>query len=279
MGKPIEDILSGHEPEQEIEAEPVQELGAEPEQEAEAEQEETEAQPRDDKGRFAAKAEEQKEPEQEAAQQEQPKEQSNDWTYAAYKDKSEQAKQWRDKATALEQEIAQYRQREAESQQRQQAPDMFESPDAYNEYWANRQSQFEQRLRFETSMQLAHGQHGEVFESAYQEAVDRANRGDKSIAFLMQSPNPGQALVAWYRREQSNQKLEEFGGDLDAYEKSMRERIEAEIREKYEAEQAAQQVQKPKLEMPTGLAGVRSVGPRTGPAWGGPKPITDILPQ
>lgn len=270
--KSVDEILSGEQnenpPETPVEA-PV-------EQQAEI--------PRDDKGRFASKAPEpsvEAEPEEveaEAQPEETPKEetqpekapdQPNDWTYAAFRDEKDKRQKWQEKATAYERELAQYRQKEQETQQ--QVPDVFQDPEAYHSYWTNRQSEFEKRIKFENSMQIAHVQHGEAFEQAYQEATDRANRGDQSIAFLMQSPNPGQALVSWHKREQA---AKEIGDDPSAYRERVRQEIEAELREKYEAE--PQQAQ-PKPVMPSGLAARRSTGPRTGPSWGGPQPLADIL--
>ena len=285
--KDIEDILTGDQTENPAEAD----TEAQPEDQAPSGNgEKEEAASEADKPNEDADLEK-PDPEKQPEDTSQPEssDKDNDWTYHAYKDKADkaakyrdEATEWRDKAKALEQEVAALRQKEAEAQ----APDVIENPEGYSAYWRDRHAQFEQRqeqfehrMRFENSMQLAHAQHGKDFEVAHAEALDRAARGDQSVAFLKQSPNPGQALVQWFKAEQASKRLEEHGGDLDAFEKSIREKVEAEVREKLEAEQAekVQQQEQERPVMPTGLADARSTGSRTGPKWSGPSPLADIL--
>lgn len=65
------------------------------------------------------------------------------------------------------------------------------------------------------SFRLAHFQHKDVFEKGYEELVNRVRAGDIAIRdHIMASADPGQALVNWYRREQT---VREVGEDPQAY--------------------------------------------------------------
>lgn len=120
--------------------------------------------------------------------------------------------------------------REAQAQLRKQAeppkppPSVFEDPDGYT---AHVESTMEQRLRnmeANFSFRLAHSQHKDVFEQAYQDMINRAERGDPSVVqSIMRSPDPGSTLVNWYQREQT---LAKVGNDPDAwFQKQLDERL------------------------------------------------------
>lgn len=94
-------------------------------------------------------------------------------------------------------------------------PDPLENPDGYRQHF---EQTFDQKLRNQEanfSFRLAHREHKETFEKAYSDMVNRAERGDPSIVrSVMGSSDPGEALVRWYRREQT---LTEVGDDPSAY--------------------------------------------------------------
>ncbi len=113
-------------------------------------------------------------------------------------------------------------------------PDIFEDPKGFAEYMqkgfntelAKRDAQL-QNQRVETSMAIAHAFHKDTFEKAYS-AVGQLNPQDPdaraTVQRIMASPNPGEALVAWHKREQTRA---EVGDDFVAY----RDRIAKETRE------------------------------------------------
>src|SRR5262245_14826438 len=93
----------------------------------------------------------------------------------------------------------------------QPLPDMITDPNGYHAYV---QQQFGQQLRnmeANFSFRLAHQQHGELFEQAYGEMIQRAERGDPTVAqAVMNSPDPGAAMVNWFHRERT---LAQVGAD------------------------------------------------------------------
>src|SRR5215831_4763502 len=111
---------------------------------------------------------------------------------------------------ALRQQIEQAKPKEPEP-----IPDVITDPNAY---YAHLQQGFDSRLRnmeANFSFRLAHQAHGELFEHAYGEMIGRAERGDPSVArSVMASPDPGAAMVNWYRREST---LARVGGDPDTW--------------------------------------------------------------
>lgn len=103
-------------------------------------------------------------------------------------------------------------------------PDIFEDPKGFADYIANAsRSQIEQvrgqmdAQRVELSLSLAHQKHGDAFNTAYQ-AVTRLDPNVQENKELVQrmwrSPNPGEAMVSWYKR---NEVLREVGDDPAAY--------------------------------------------------------------
>ena len=116
---------------------------------------------------------------------------------------------------------------QAQVQQREhppQIPDVIADPNAYHQHVTQT---FEDRLRnmeANFSFRLAHQVHGETFEKAYGEMIGRAERGDPSVVrAVMQSPDPGAAMVNWFRREQT---LSQVGDDPNAwFDKQLDERL------------------------------------------------------
>ena len=93
-----------------------------------------------------------------------------------------------------------------------QIPDVIADPQAYHQYVTN---QFTEQLRKQEanfSFRMAHEREGELFEQAYGEMLGRAQRGDPAVVqWVMRSPDPGVAMVNWYRQERSLAQL----GDKD----------------------------------------------------------------
>jgi len=113
-------------------------------------------------------------------------------------------------------------------------PDIFENPKGFVESLKQGFQQSIDRVlntvresNVATSFELAHVKHGDAFPQAM-EAVNRLNPqnpDDRAIVQrIYQSPNPGEALVSWHKRQQT---LAEVGDNPAAY----RDRIAKETRE------------------------------------------------
>ena len=103
-------------------------------------------------------------------------------------------------------------------------PDLFEDPKAFADYVANAsRAQLEQvrgqmdAQRVEMSLSLAHQKHGDTFKTAFETVskLDPAAQENRELVQKMwRSPNPGEALVQWHKR---NEALREVGDDPSAY--------------------------------------------------------------
>lgn len=103
-------------------------------------------------------------------------------------------------------------------------PDIFEDPKGFAEYLqkgfqselSKRDQQFAAQ-RLENSMALAHVVHKETFEKAWAD-LNQLNPSDPDARATVQritaSPNPGEALVNWHKRQTT---LAEVGDDPAAY--------------------------------------------------------------
>lgn len=182
--------------------------------------------PRDELGRFTAKEVQEVAPEPQPVIEE-PRHEQHRIPLVELLNEREKRQAEQRRAEALAQEIAELRQK-MQPQQQQQIPDQFASPEDYNAYWENRlqqqQYQFQQAIRAtqaENSLARAHEKYGEVFERGYEAVLERANQGDRHAAqMIANSPNPGEAIVQWYRREDTLQKV---GTDPEAYTKKVLE--------------------------------------------------------
>lgn len=116
----------------------------------------------------------------------------------------------------------------------QKAPDWFEDPAGFVGAQTKPLIETVNKLqtdirneRFTRSLELAHVRHGDIFDKAYaaSNALDPNNPDHLETGRrIFNSPNPGEAMVAWYKR---NETLREVGDDPSKY----RERIAAETRE------------------------------------------------
>jgi hypothetical protein len=103
-------------------------------------------------------------------------------------------------------------------------PDLFENPQAFADYIkSTSQSQVQvlqkqmEDMRLNMSMENARVRHGSTFDSAFQavQKLDPTNAENRSLVQrMMATPNPGDALVTWHRR---NEALREVGDDPAAY--------------------------------------------------------------
>jgi hypothetical protein len=168
---------------------------------------------RDELGRFAAKEEQEEAPpvvEAEPVVEPQAEKVDHRIPLTELLNEREKRQAEQRQREALQRELEQLRQQMQPAKPKQEAPDQFQDPQGYNNYWENRlaeqQQSFQQSLRNQeanVSLRLAHIQHGELFEKAYQALLDTAEKGDKTAAqAVANSPDPGKTLVNWYKREQ-----------------------------------------------------------------------------
>lgn len=267
MATELSDALNGvvseesNAPEMEAEAPAVVEVEAGQEaavadEQPEPEKPEKSSPPRDEKGKFAKKEKSEEKPE--------------DWSYHAYKDE-------KDKRQTLERELEAERRERAQAlahlqahQQPRQEIDPIDDPQGFREQMAQQIQNAQLQTRLEVSEVLTRQTHGA-------EAVDAANAWllepaqAATLEQLRASPDPWGGAVAAHKRHLA---MQEIGDDPAAY----RERIEAEIRARVEAEMAKQAPQvDPQTPMPANFASARNAGSRKGPAWSGPTPLGQAL--
>lgn len=112
----------------------------------------------------------------------------------------------------------------AETVKPETPPDLFENPTAFAEHLqkgvqaelaAMRQQMQNERINL--SMENARSRHGETFDGAFTaiRKLDPSNPDNRALVQrLAASPNPGEAMVAWHKR---NEALREVGDDPTAY--------------------------------------------------------------
>lgn len=240
---------------------------------------ETIGKPRDETGRFvpqqALHASRQKE--REASEQAK--------TVAAERDAERQARE------RLERELYELRGQFTAFQQQPRAPeaplqpppDWWTDPDAALkarlqpiEERLRDAGQGPQQVRESMSRMIALDKHGPEAVNAAYRAADEAMRSNPAMnamlrARLSASEHPFGELVKWHKEQTA---LSRVGDDPDAF-------IEAEVarrlagREQPQPEEPAQP--RAPQPMPTNFANSRNAGARSAPAWGGPKPLTDIF--
>jgi hypothetical protein len=252
-GTSLDDILS---------SEPTVETASEPE---------TIGRPRDEHGRFASQ--EPGEQEQPAIEPEAPQDgpppsdqEPAHIPFAALKDEREK----RQRAEAERQQVLERLQQYEAYYQQQNAPASEEDADPVALIAAQVQQmmmpQVQQQIltaRVEVAETLARQKWAD-----YDEKVEHFKEAVKANPYLLQeltaSPNPAE-----YAYNAANKMLEakQYGTATPS-----REQLEAEIRQKIMAE-----IGIPNRQAPTSLANERSIGSRSGPAWSGPTPLSDIL--
>jgi hypothetical protein len=247
---------------------------------AEATEAPTEAKPdraRDEQGRFAPKAPEASEPVvQETAPQptvETPAPEGKpdvhvpSWRLAEEAQRRREAEQqlaeMRAEMRAIQQmQLAQQRQQTAPQQE---PVDPFADPQGFAQ---SIQSGFEGRLKelqLQHSLQFARFAHKEVFDKAYEEFVDYAHKTRDQATYqrVMQSSDPGEALVSWYKDQQLHKEL--GGSDLNSFLAKQREEwlkdpaVQAQVIEAFKATQQSQPSNLTNL--PPSLSRVASASP------------------
>lgn len=97
-----------------------------------------------------------------------------------------------------------------------QGPERF--VETVEERLARQEREFQQQLRnvrLETNFAMTHQLNPDVFPQAYQEFEKAINSGDRAVgARVFNSPNPGAALVSWYKEQQA---IREIGTDPQSY--------------------------------------------------------------
>jgi hypothetical protein len=228
---------------------------------AEATEAPTEAKPdraRDEQGRFAPKAPEASETVvQETAPQpavETPAPEGKPDVHVPSWRLAEEAQRRREAEQQLAEMRAEMRaiqQMQLAQQRQQQAPqqepvDPFADPQGFAQ---NIQQSFEGRLKelqLQHSLQFARFAHKETFDRAYEEFVDYAHKTRDQATYqrVMQSSDPGEALVSWYKDQQLHKEL--GGSDLNSFLAKQREEwlkdpaVQAQVIEAFKATQQAQ---------------------------------------
>jgi len=174
----------------------------------------------------------------------------------------------REKRQALERQLAEMQKRIP--QQQVKKPDLYEAPDEFRAdiHRSVTETVLNERLNMSEMMVRSQFDDAEDAINTFMEAV-QANPALRSQA--MQSAHPYKYIYDEGKRILA---MKEIGDPI-----SYRERLEKEIREKVMAELQQANPSQPAatLNLPTSLGSVRSAGPRTGPGWGGPKPLNQIL--
>lgn len=160
-------------------------------------------------------------------------------------------------------------------QQPQQAPDFFDDPAKATQHAvAPHFQQFEQVLMANAKL-VAGVKFGDdevdKAEQAFIQAVNTGAVDQADFQKVVGSPNRYAAAVQWHKRQQVQA---EIGDDPAAYREKVKQEILAELQNGGAAPNG-QQAQA--LNLPSNLASARNVGARTGPAWGGPKPLGEIF--
>lgn len=234
------------------------------------------SQPRDEQGRFAPKGDD--EPEQASEPVESappaPEPEPDRIPIAALKDERSKRQQAEQRAAELE---AYLQQLQTQQQQPDIEPDMFADPDGFK---AHLVKQLRQELMQELQPTMQQQQvltRAEVSEmmarqrwqdyDAKVEVFKEALQGNPFLVEqLKQAPDP--ATFA-YNAALKYEEAKQYGTASPS-----RDQIKAELREELMNELG---LNRPKV--PTTLAGDRSVGSRSGPAWSGPVSVDDIFPR
>jgi hypothetical protein len=233
---------------------------------------------RDEQGRFAPKAPEAPEPVVQAtapqptvetpAPEGKPDAHVPSWRLAEEATRRREAEQQLAEMRAEMRQIQQMQlaQQRAVQQPVQEPVDPFADPQGFAQ---NIQQGFEGRLRelqLQHSLQFARFAHKEVFDKAYEEFVDYAHKTRDQATYqrVMQSSDPGEALVTWYKDQQLHKEL--GGSDLNSFLAKQREEwlkdpaVQAQVIEAFKATQ--QQTQPSNItNLPPSLSRVAAASP------------------
>jgi hypothetical protein len=98
----------------------------------------------------------------------------------------------------------------------EQPPDLFTDPAGYTAYMQRQIMLVREQARADMrnqeanfSFRIAHDRNGEEFEQAFNGMLGLAQRGDPAVVqWVMQSPDPGAAVMSWYRDARSRAQLD-----------------------------------------------------------------------
>lgn len=116
---------------------------------------------------------------------------------------------------ALQYQLQQLQQRLQETQKPQETVDMFADPQAWEQTLQQRNEAWRRQVMGEMSLRLAQTKYPDVFSEAYSAMQQRLQSGDVALqqAFIA-SPDPGEMMVNWYRREKT---IETVGPDPESF--------------------------------------------------------------
>lgn len=253
--------------------------------------------PRDEKGRFAAKAEETTEKVLTEPEPEAPIEQEPEPVEQVKEEKPDQIPSWRLKEEAdarraaaeraeqaerqraeLEHQLrALQQQLEAKEQPQEPVPDVFENPQYYQNLpqmlrseMQNMRSEIVREVRGNVSLENAKRTHGELFDQAWAEMDSRVKQGDVSMwRQVVGSNDPGETLVGLYKQANT---FKEVDGDLNSwFEKKLEERLKdpATQAKVLEMARTTAKTQPTKVDLPPSLNKAPSAAPATAGSEGG----------
>ena len=223
----------------------------------------TEAQPRDDNGQFVSR-ETGEEPQQETVAEPVPPTETEAIPVAALKDERRKRQELEQQVAAMQQQLA------AVQQQPQQPPaEFWDDPQAF---MASQFEQFGSQLmqRWQQEQQIERVNASEaVARSKYADFDDALQSFRQAVqvnpVLAQQMARESDPAEFAYRKGKSALELERVGS-IDDLLKAERQKWEAELRAAAPA---------PSFPSTTALDG--SVGARSGPAWTGPKPMSELL--
>ena len=154
-------------------------------------------------------------------------------------------------------------------------PSMFEDPEAYMQHQLSPvQSEVQQVRNMLMKLEATQTHGADAIQAAYEAAklIENTPEGKALEAQVMSGGNPFANLVKWHK---SQSLLSEIGTDPEAYKKR--------IIDEYLAQNALTQQPSPTQQpatapMPTAFANTPNGGPRGGPEYGGPRPLSEIKP-
>lgn len=252
----IDDILNDREPEAETEQVEAAETPEAPEQ-PEVAEEATEGRVRDEKGRFAPKGD------KEEVAPPAPVEESHIPVRALQDERS--------KRQALEQRLQQLEAQLQANQPQAPAPDLYEDETA----WFNHRltgvlpqitENVRNELRMERVKESAEEARGKYDD--YDQTIDTFRALAEMQPALMEqmigSKNPAEFA---YKTAKTHTEVQQYGSIDALIEKRLKDR-EAELLQSTQAQLPS---------APPSISSDRSVGARSGPAWGGPAPMSELL--
>lgn len=153
-------------------------------------------------------------------------------------------------------------------------PALWDDPEAFMQHQLSPVEERIRNMNERYSERLAAKEYGpETVQSAKSWIEQRATTpdGQRLIQELMQSDDPYDDLVKHYKQQTV---ISEVGTDPEAFKKKV---IEEYLASQAQSQQPQQTTQPAASPMPTAFAKTPSSGPRGGPEYGGPRPLSEIM--